>query len=124
MNRVQRRSSVGVVVAAGVLLAAAFGLSAGAAAQSRQTPPPVVSAPEPAAEPPAEAPIDPEAWGREVVRIGQDYTLNARDAVGQVIGVAAMIVAGLALAVAAPDVEALVASSRCRFERWWRCGIR
>ena len=30
---------------------------------------------------------------------------------GQVIGVAAMIVAGMALAVPAPDVEALVASS-------------
>ena len=65
-------------------MAAAFGLSAVVAAQSRQVPPPAESAPDPAAEPPGEAPIDPEAWGREVVRIGQDYTLNAGDAVGQV----------------------------------------
>jgi serine protease Do len=34
------------------------------------------------------------------------------DVDGRVIGVAAMIVAGMALAVPAPDVEALLASSR------------
>jgi uncharacterized RDD family membrane protein YckC len=68
-----------------VLWSAAFGLSAVVAAQNRPVPPPAERAPDPAAEPAGEAPIDPEAWGREVVRIGQDYTLNARDAVGQVL---------------------------------------
>ena len=90
MNRVQRRSHASrAFVAVWRAVAAAFGLPAGVAAQSRQVPPAGRArprrAPEPAAEPPAEAPIDPEAWGREVVRIGQDYTLNARDAVGQVV---------------------------------------
>jgi uncharacterized RDD family membrane protein YckC len=72
-------------VAGVVLWTAAFGLSAVVTAQGRPVPPPAESAPEPAAEPPVEAPIDPEAWGREVMRIGQDYTLNAGDAVGEVL---------------------------------------
>jgi len=111
MNRVQRRSSVGAVVAAGLLLAAAFGLPAGAAAQSRQIPPPAESAPssaqEPAPEPTAEAPSDPEAWGREVVRIGQDYTLNARDAVGQ-----AVVISGTATIEGRVDRDVVVGFGR------------
>jgi uncharacterized RDD family membrane protein YckC len=75
-------------VALFVMLAAASGLAAGVAAQGRQVPPPSQNVPEQPTEPRVEAPIDPEAWGREVVRIGQDYTLNARDAVGQVAVIA------------------------------------
>jgi uncharacterized RDD family membrane protein YckC len=68
-----------------LLLPAAIGLSAGTAAQTRPVPPAFQRAPEPAAEPRVERPIDPDAWGRDVVRIGQDYTLDARDAVGQIV---------------------------------------
>ena len=98
MNRFQRRRAheptkpsgpcVRRLVAA-LLVLAAFGVPATVAAQSPRVPPPAERAAEPpvetAVEPRAEAPIDPEAWGREVVRVGQDYTLNPRDAVGQVV---------------------------------------
>ena len=51
--------------------------------------PPVASELQPAPErvpaPGAEAPGDQENWGREVLRIGQDYTLMPGDATGQVV---------------------------------------
>jgi serine protease Do len=51
-------------------------------------------------------------WVQADVRLGPGNSGGPlANADGQVIGVAAMIVAGLALAVPAPDVEALVASS-------------
>jgi uncharacterized RDD family membrane protein YckC len=68
-----------------LLLHTAVGLSAGVAAQTRPLPPTSQRPPEPAAEPRVERPIDPDAWGRDVLRVGQDYTLDARDAVGQVV---------------------------------------
>ena len=53
------------------------------------------------------------SWVQADVRLGPGNSGGPlADAEGRVIGVAAMIVAGLALAVPAPDVEALVASSR------------
>lgn len=52
-------------------------------------------------------------WVQADVRLGPGNSGGPlANADGQVIGVAAMIVAGMALAVPAPDVEALVASSR------------
>ena len=52
-------------------------------------------------------------WVQADVRLGPGNSGGPlANAEGQVIGVAAMIVAGMALAVPAPDVEALVASSR------------
>ena len=52
-------------------------------------------------------------WVQADVRLGPGNSGGPlANADGQVIGVAAMIVAGLALAVPAPDVEALLASSR------------
>ena len=52
-------------------------------------------------------------WVQADVRLGPGNSGGPlADADGRVIGIAAMIVAGLALAVPAPDVEALVASSR------------
>ena len=52
-------------------------------------------------------------WVQADVRLGPGNSGGPlADAEGRVIGVAAMIVAGLALAVPAPDVEALIASSR------------
>jgi serine protease Do len=51
-------------------------------------------------------------WVQADVRLGPGNSGGPlANADGQVIGVAAMIVAGMALAVPAPDVEALVASS-------------
>jgi serine protease Do len=52
-------------------------------------------------------------WVQADVRLGPGNSGGPlADAEGRVIGVAAMIVAGMALAVPAPEVEALVASSR------------
>ena len=52
-------------------------------------------------------------WVQADVRLGPGNSGGPlADADGRVIGVAAMIVAGMALAVPAPDVEALLASSR------------
>jgi len=52
-------------------------------------------------------------WVQADVRLGPGNSGGPlADAEGRVIGVAAMIVAGLALAVPAPEVEALLASSR------------
>jgi serine protease Do len=52
-------------------------------------------------------------WVQADLRLGPGNSGGPlADADGRVIGVAAMIVAGLALAVPAPDVEALLASSR------------
>jgi serine protease Do len=52
-------------------------------------------------------------WVQADVRLGPGNSGGPlANADGRVIGVAAMIVAGLALAVPAPDVEALLASSR------------
>jgi serine protease Do len=51
-------------------------------------------------------------WVQADVRLGPGNSGGPlADANGRVIGVAAMIVAGIALAVPAPEVEALVASS-------------
>jgi uncharacterized RDD family membrane protein YckC len=79
-----------------LLLPAAMGGSPGLAAQTRPVPPaqtpavppPSRSAAEPAEEMRVERPIGPlstDAWGRDVLRIGQDYALDARDVVGQVV---------------------------------------
>ena len=52
-------------------------------------------------------------WVQADVRLGPGNSGGPlADADGRVIGVAAMIVAGIALAVPAPEVEALVASGR------------
>ena len=51
-------------------------------------------------------------WVQADVRLGPGNSGGPlADADGRVIGVAAMVVAGMALAVPAPDVEALLASS-------------
>jgi uncharacterized RDD family membrane protein YckC len=86
-----------------LLLPAAIGLSTGVAAQTRAVPPASQGASEPAAEARVERPIDPEAWGRDVFRVGQDYTLNARDAVGQVV-----VVSGAATIEGRVDRDVLV----------------
>lgn len=53
------------------------------------------------------------SWVQADVRLGPGNSGGPlADADGRVIGVAAMIVAGMALAVPAPEVEALLASSR------------
>src|SRR5918992_4198102 len=63
-------------------------------------------------------------WVQADVRLGPGNSGGPlADADGRVIGVAAMIVAGMALAVPAPDAEALLASSGGRFEPSLRFGI-
>jgi serine protease Do len=53
------------------------------------------------------------SWVQADVRLGPGNSGGPlADAEGRVIGVAAMIVAGMALAVPTPEVEALLASSR------------
>jgi uncharacterized RDD family membrane protein YckC len=65
------------------LLSAA--LSVSLSAQARQVAPPPESPAERSPDPTAEVQLDPDAWRREVVRIGQDYTLKAGDAIGNAV---------------------------------------
>src|SRR4051794_27338129 len=78
-----------------------------------------------------ELPLDFDFEGKTLRWVQADLRLGPgnsggplADADGRVIGVAAMIVAGMALAVAAPEGEGVLAGRGGRFERTWRCGIR
>ena len=66
-----------------LLLSAALTVSL--SAQARQVAPPPESPAERSPDPTAEVQLDPDAWRREVVRIGQDYTLKAGDAIGNAV---------------------------------------
>ncbi|MEO8260885.1 MAG: RDD family protein [Acidobacteriota bacterium] len=86
MNRVQRpRGRVAAAVFVWLAVVCCLPLDGGA--QSQVPAPPAERTP----DRPVQTPIDREAWGRDVVRIGQDYTLNAGDAIGQ-----ALVVSGTA----------------------------
>jgi uncharacterized RDD family membrane protein YckC len=92
-----------------LILAAATGPSPGVAAQTRPVPPASERAAESAAEPRVERPIDPDAWARDVLRIGQAYTLDARDAVGQVV-----VVSGAATIEGHVDRDVVVVLGKAR----------
>jgi uncharacterized RDD family membrane protein YckC len=74
-----------------VMLMVAGAITLRVAAQTPQVPPTPENSAAPNAErvePRGQAQVDLESWSHEVVRIGQDYTLRAGDAVGQVVVVA------------------------------------
>lgn len=68
-----------------LLLAAAIGFPASGAAQTRANTPAPPSAPEPSSQPNVEVQLEPEHWGRPVLRVGQDYTLGADDAIREAV---------------------------------------
>jgi uncharacterized RDD family membrane protein YckC len=112
MKRILARFLRGYGARAFVLLMFAAATTLRVVAQTPQVPP---AAESPAAanaervEPSPEAPVDPESWSHEVVRIGQDYTLKSGDAVGQ-----AVVIAGTATIEGRVDRDVVVVFGEAR----------
>ena len=92
-----------------LLLAAGSGLPAGVAAQSRPTPPPPETAAASQERLELEAQIERERWRHPVLRIGQDYTLRAGDAIRE-----AVVIYGTAVIEGRVDRDVVVVFGRAQ----------